>query len=304
MTGIVYSEKYYCDIGPHVFPTEKYSLLYEMLEQNGKLADDTVKLIEPRPATRAELALVHNEKYLDDALNARVTPATMRSELPVNREVIDAFLLSAGGTIVAAEHTAAEGRAINLGGGFHHAFADHAEGFCYFNDVAIAARKVLSEGRAGRIAIIDCDLHQGNGTAHIFRKDSRVFTFSIHQEHNYPVKQKSDLDIGLDDGVGDEEYLDRLSGALEHICEEFKPDYVFYLAGADPFTEDQLGLLELTHEGFRCRDDMVIGRFCGGRIPLCVVLAGGYSRDVRDTVKIHYGTCVRLIEAGMGREGE
>jgi acetoin utilization deacetylase AcuC-like enzyme len=268
-----------------------------MLEQSGKLAIDPVEVIEPRPATREELGLVHNEKYLDDALNARVTSSTIRSELPVERDVINAFLLSTGGTIVAAERAAGEGRGINLGGGYHHAFADHAEGFCYFNDVAIAARKLLSAEKATRIAIIDCDLHQGNGTAHIFRDDLNVFTFSIHQEHNYPVKQKSDLDIGLDDGVEDEEYLNRLGDALERIRDDFKPDYAFYLAGADPFLEDQLGSLQLTHEGFRRRDDMVTCLFCGGGIPLCVVLAGGYSRDVRDTVKIHYGTCVRLIEA-------
>jgi len=296
MTSIVYSDKYFCDIGPHVFPTEKYMLLYRMLVESGKLPSDRVQVLAPRSATREELALVHSEEYLDDALNARVTSATIRSELPVEKSVIEAFLLSTGGTVVAAEEAATKGRGINLGGGYHHAFADHAEGFCYFNDVAIAARKLLSGKKASRIAIVDCDLHQGNGTAYIFRDDSNVFTFSIHQEHNYPVKQKSDLDIGLEDGVGDEEYLKSLEGALTRIRNEFKPDYVFYLAGADPFVEDQLGRLELTHEGFRRRDEMVIGGFCGRDVRLCVVLAGGYSRDVNDTVKIHYATCVRLIE--------
>ena len=298
MTSIVYSDRYYCDIGLHVFPTEKYLLLYRMLEQNGKLDTGKVEVIEPRPVTRDELALVHDDVYLDDALNARSTPATIRSELPVEKDVIDAFLLSTGGTIMAAEHAASDGRGINLGGGYHHAFADHAEGFCYFNDVAIAARKLLSDGKAARIAIVDCDLHQGNGTAHIFRDDPSVFTFSIHQERNYPIKQQSDLDIGLDDGVENEEYLERLGGALECIIRDFKPDYAFYLAGADPFVEDQLGALRLTHEGFSRRDDMIVGGFRGEGIPLCVVLAGGYSRDVQDTVKIHYGTCVRLIEEG------
>lgn len=294
MTSIVYSERYYCDIGPHVFPTEKFRLVYEMLERNGKLGIDTVEVLEPRQATREELALVHEEQYLDDALNARTTPATMRSELPVEREVIEAFALSAGGTIVAAERAAAEGRSVNLGGGYHHAFADHAEGFCYFNDVAIAARKLSVDKKAARVAIVDCDLHQGNGTAYIFRDDPKVFTFSIHQEHNYPVKEKSDLDIGLDDGVGDDEYLEKLEGALGLIRQKFNPDFVFYLAGADPFVEDQLGALRLTHDGFGRRDDAVIGAFHG--VPLCAVLAGGYSRDVLDTVKIHYGTCVNLIE--------
>jgi acetoin utilization deacetylase AcuC-like enzyme len=296
MTAIVYSEKYYCDIGPHVFPTEKYRLVYEMLEQNGRLSGIGIDVLEPRPATREELALVHDDRYLDDALSARLTPSTFSSELPVERDVVDAFLLSTGGTLVAAERAAATGRGINLGGGYHHAFADHAEGFCFFNDVAVAVRKLISEWKAARVTVVDCDLHQGNGTAHIFREDPSVFTFSIHQEHNYPIKRRSDLDIGLDDGVGDDEYMQRLGDAIDRIMGEFAPDFAFYLAGADPFREDQLGALELTHEGFRRRDDLVVGAFSGAKIPLCVVLAGGYSRDVLDTVRIHYGTCVRLFE--------
>ncbi len=201
---------------------------------------------------------------------------------------------------MAAERAAVTRRAVNLGGGYHHAFADHAEGFCFFNDVAIASRKLLAERKANRIAVVDCDLHQGNGTAYIFQDEPNVFTFSIHQEHNYPVKERSDLDIGLDNGVGDDEYLKELGRAIEYIRTEFEPDFVFYLAGADPFEEDQLGALELTHEGFRRRDDMVIGTFCGDKIPVCVVLAGGYSRDVQDTVTIHYETCLRLFEEDRG----
>ncbi len=296
MTAVVYSVRYYCDIGVHVFPTKKFRLVFEMLEQNGFFGNKKIELIEPNPATQEELALVHTKKYLDDALNARFTPATFSSELPVKRDVIEAFRLSTGGTIVAADYAAVNGRAVNLGGGYHHAFADHAEGFCFFNDVAIASRKLLSEGKAHRIAIVDCDLHQGNGTAHIFRDEKNVFTFSIHQERNYPIKQRSDLDIGLDDGVGDEGYLEELRRAIDHIKENFRPDFVFYLAGADPFKEDQLGSLKLTHEGFRKRDEMVIGTFCKRGIPICIVLAGGYSRDVQDTVEIHYNTCLRLLE--------
>ncbi len=296
MTALVHSPLYYCDLGLHVFPTEKYGLLFEMLDRGGKLGLRGTELVEPRPASREELALVHDPAYLDDALNARLTPATFSSELPVKRNVIDAFLLSTGGTIMAAEHAAISGRAVNLAGGYHHAFADHAEGFCFFNDVAVASRKLLTEGKAARISIVDCDLHQGNGTAHIFRDEPSVFTFSIHQERNYPIKQRSDLDIGLDDGVGDDEYLEKLGGAIGRIQNEFAPDFVFYLAGADPFEEDQLGALRLTHDGFRRRDDMIIGAFSDAGVPLCVVLAGGYSRDVQDTVRIHYGTCVRLLE--------
>jgi len=296
MTAIVYSIRYDCDLGAHVFPTEKYRLVYEMLETTGKLASGDVRVLEPRAPESEELQLVHEAGYLDDALNARLTPATFSSELPVRRDIIDAFLLSTGGTLVAAENAAEDGRGVNLGGGFHHAFADHAEGFCFFNDVAIACRKMFAEKSASRIAVVDCDLHQGNGTAFIFRDEPNVFTFSIHQERNYPIKQQSDLDIGLGDGVGDEEYLDRLTGAIARIQNEFEPDFVFYLAGADPFKEDQLGALEITHEGFSRRDDIVIGTFCGGGIPFCAVLAGGYSRNVQDTVRIHYDMCVRLLE--------
>ncbi len=295
MLTIVYSHKYYCDVGAHVFPARKYRLVYEMLEENGKLAAGNVKVLEPRAPTPEELRLVHNEKYLDDVLHARMTPATFSSELPVKQSVVDAFLLSTGGTLVAADSATVTGRSINLGGGYHHAFPDHAEGFCLFNDVAIACRKFLNERKVAHIAIVDCDLHQGNGTAYIFKDEPNVFTFSIHQENNYPIKQQSDLDIGLDDGAGDEEYLEKLGGALDRIQSEFKPDFVFYLAGADPFRDDQLGGLKLTHEGFGRRDDMVIARFSKSKTPLCVVLAGGYSRDVWDTVKIHYNTCLRLI---------
>ena len=301
MITIVYSDKYYCDIGLHVFPSQKYRLVYEVLTRSGQLESGGIEVLEPKVPSIDELSLVHEEGYLDDVLNARLTPATFSSELPVKRDVVDAFLLSTGGTLVAAESAAAIGRSINLGGGYHHAFADHAEGFCLFNDVAIACRKLFKEKRASRIAVVDCDLHQGNGTAYIFRDEPRVFTFSIHQERNYPIKQRSDLDIGLDDDVGDAEYLERLGGAIEHIQKKFGPDFVFYLAGADPFEEDQLGALRLTHDGFRRRDDMVIGTFCGANVSVCVVLAGGYSRDVADTVRIHYNTCLRLFEADPNR---
>lgn len=296
MVTIVYSDRYFCVIGAHVFPAQKYRLVYRMLKKNEKLAGQKVQVLEPRFPTMEELRLVHTEKYLQDVLNARLTPETFSSELPLKRDVIEAFLLSTGGTLVAAEDAVKNGRSINLGGGFHHAFPEHAEGFCFFNDVAIAATKLLNEGAVSRIAVVDCDLHQGNGTAHIFRENKNVFTFSIHQENNYPVKQQSTLDIGLDDGVGDEEYIEKLRQGLELIEKDFKPDYVFYLAGADPFENDQLGGLRLTHAGFRKRDDLVIGLYGKKKIPLCVLLAGGYSIDVQDTVLIHYDTCVRLIE--------
>ncbi|MBI5118441.1 histone deacetylase [Candidatus Poribacteria bacterium] len=304
MTTIVYSDKYFANIGPHVFPAQKYRLVYDEIGKDGYLQSPSVQILQPRMPTRDELRFVHEDKYLDDVLGFRITPSTFSSELPMRREVVEAFLLSSGGTLVAAESAVTTKKSVNLGGGFHHAFPDHAEGFCFFNDVAMACRMLLKEKKATRIAIVDCDLHQGNGTAYIFRDEPNVFTFSIHQENNYPIKQTSDLDIGLDDGVGDDEYLKRLGGAIEQIQKEFRPDYVFYLAGADPFEDDQLGSLELTHEGFKRRDEMVVGTFCGADIPLCVVLAGGYSRDVRDTVRIHYNTCLRLFADDKDLKGE
>ena len=300
MLTVVYSDKYYCNIGNHVFPARKYRLVYEMLQREGKLTGKNVKVLEPRVPTQEELRLVHTEEYLHAALNSRVTWATFSSELPIRPDIIEAFLINTGGTLVASESALETGRSINLGGGFHHAFAEHAEGFCFFNDVAIAIRKLLAGQKASRIAIVDCDLHQGNGTAHIFSGEEKVFAFSIHQENNYPVKQKSSLDIGLDDGVGDEEYLEKLQVALEHIDKQFKPDYLFYIAGADPFKDDQLGGLKLTLEGFRRRDNAVIGFAKKNNIPLCVTLAGGYARDVLDTIRIHYQTCVRLLEESEG----
>ncbi len=295
MVSVVYSPAYYCILGAHVFPSHKYRLVYQMLEEYGALSKPNIRLLQPRVPSREELLLVHSEKYLDDILNVRLTPQTFSSELPIKKDTVDAFLLSTGGTLVASESALDTKRSINIGGGYHHAFPDHAEGFCLFNDVAIACRRLLARKPELRIAIVDCDLHQGNGTAYIFRKEKNVFTFSIHQENNYPVKQESDLDIGLDDGVGDDEYLKKLQEALDYIAQEFQPKYVFYLAGADPFEDDQLGALRVTTAGFRKRDDLVID-FCTQRtISLCVVLAGGYARDVRDTVRIHYNTCLRLF---------
>jgi acetoin utilization deacetylase AcuC-like enzyme len=183
------------------------------------------------------------------------------------------------------------GAGINVGGGFHHAYADMASGFCYINDLAVAIRVLQRDGLVRRAAVVDCDLHQGNGTAVIFQGDPDVFTFSIHQENLYPVKERSDLDIGLDDFTEDEEYLVRLEGALPRVLDEHRPEIVLYQAGADPYREDQLGSLRLTVQGLERRDRLVLEGCARRDIPSVVTLGGGYARKVSDTIAIHHQTC-------------
>ncbi|MGH7557986.1 MAG: histone deacetylase family protein, partial [Gemmatimonadota bacterium] len=236
---VVYSPAYEADIGPHVFPTEKYRGVLERLRSEGLR-----EVLEPEPSSREELIRVHASEYLDDLAALRWTPRTWRSELPISAEIVRWFELSCGGTTLAARRALEAGWAAHLGGGFHHAFADHAEGFCYLNDLAVAARTLLAEAAVERVAVIDVDVHQGNGTAAIFADDPSVFTFSIHQEDNYPVKERSDRDIGLlsydrsrpgSPYVTDELYLGLLGPAVEQILDRFGPDLVLYQAGADPF---------------------------------------------------------------------
>jgi acetoin utilization deacetylase AcuC-like enzyme len=211
--------------------------------------------------------------------------------------VADAMALACGGTLLAGRLALEHGSAGHLGGGFHHAFADHGEGFCLLNDVAVAARVLLGEGRVGRVAIVDLDVHHGNGTASIFAGDPDVFTFSMHQERNYPAdKPPSDLDVGLDDRTGDGAYLDALARHLPEALDG-SPDLVFYLAGADPYRDDQLGGLALTIEGLRRRDRMVLEAVQERGIPVAVVLAGGYAYRLEDTVRIHAATIEELVHA-------
>ena len=235
----IFSKKYYADIGLHVFPIKKYLLLHEKLVSESVMTEKNA--LEPQPASKGDVLLVHTEKYAKDLLGLRRTSNIMRSELPITQEILDAYLLATGGTILAAQKAMEEGISLNISGGFHHAFADHAEGFCYTNDTAIAIRRLQKDGIIQKAAVIDCDVHQGNGTAYIFQNDPNVFTFSIHQERNYPVKQRSDLDIGLDNFTDDETYMAHIERVTPKILDEFEPDIVLYLAGADPFTEDQLG---------------------------------------------------------------
>jgi acetoin utilization deacetylase AcuC-like enzyme len=272
-----------------VFPTVKFRLVRERLVAEGWVRDEEVAV--PPPATREELLRVHTPAYLDDLDHLRWSPRTLASELPLTREIVNAYVLAAGGTTAAARSAVAGGFGINLGGGFHHAYADRAEGFCYINDLAVAARVLQHEGLVRRAAVVDVDVHQGNGTAGIFAGDESVFTLSIHQEANYPVpKEPGDLDIGLADGTGDADYLAAVERALERVW-AFGPDLVLLQAGSDPYREDQLGGLALTLDGLEARDRRVLEGCAARGIPAVVTLGGGYARRLEDTVAIHAATC-------------
>jgi len=292
----VYSPGYYCDIGPHVFRTDKYRRLRDKMVKTGLVAAED--FLTPGPATREDLELVHTPRYLQDLLGGRYTPRTASSELPISKEIVDAFLLGAGGTVLACRLAATERTfAMNMAGGFHHAFPDWAEGFCYVNDVAMGIRRLRRDGLVQKAMVVDCDLHQGNGTAYVFQKEPEVFTFSIHEEDIFPVKRRSSLDIGLPSSCGGELYLSELERVLPIILERHRPEFVLYVAGADPYEKDQLGTLRLGIAHLKRRDEIVLGECAERGIPVAVTLAGGYAPNVEDTVQIHYGTAVTMVDS-------
>lgn len=247
---------------------------------------------EPLPATSEQLLRVHSPRYLEDLRACRWNERTAHSELPINKPIVDMFVLACGGTIRAAELALLHCCAVHGGGGFHHAFAEKAEGFCYLNDLAVAARAMQAEKDLKRIMIIDCDLHQGNGTAAIFREDDSVFTFSMHQRDLYPVKEESNVDIHLRNGTMDEEYLRQMIVHIPALLDDFRPEMVLYQAGADPYKHDQLGDLELTMEGLAQRDRLIYRWVVERKIPIAVTLGGGYAVRTADTVAIHVNTCL------------
>jgi acetoin utilization deacetylase AcuC-like enzyme len=303
---IVYSARYQIDIGPHVFPTSKYRLVLARLLASGLAGPSDV--VESNPATWDELALVHTAEYLSRMREGSVTAEELAQlELPWSPEVVDAFRTMVGGTVQAARvacgfdesGTRNSKLGIHIGGGLHHAFPNHGEGFCPFNDVAVAVRVLQAHG-IQRVAIIDLDVHHGNGTAFIFEADPRVFTFSMHQQHNYPIwKPRGSLDIGLPDGTADQTFLHHLERALPAVMAS-EPQCIFYLAGADPYEDDQLGGLGLTKHGLRERDRMVIGTVRRAGVPLVITLAGGYARNLEDTVAIHVATIEEARSWGVG----
>lgn len=284
---LVWSPHYKVDLFGHVFPVEKYELVRKELLSRRLFSEQD--FLEAEMPCMSDISLVHTNEYIEDLKNLRLTQRTYRSELPLTEEIVNAYMLAAGGTLLAANIALQEGICVHIGGGFHHAYPDHAEGFCYVNDTAVAIAKLRHEGRVERAVVIDCDLHQGNGTAFIFKDQSDVFTFSIHQENNYPPKEKSDLDIGLPDGADDRLYLDELR-VVSKVLDSSEFDICFYLAGADPYLGDMLGGLRVSKEGLRRRDEFVIGECWQRRLPVCVLLAGGYADDVMDVVEIHVNT--------------
>ena len=295
--AIVYSPQYKANIGSHVFPMEKYALISELLSSTG--IREKFEWFTPAPANLEDLLLVHTKEFIDSFFAVRMDKHTIPSELPLTQEIVDAYLLMTGGTIMAAELALDRGRAANIGGGFHHAMADHAEGFCYINDMAVAIRVLMKNKRINRSLVVDCDLHQGNGTAKIFQNEPRVFTFSIHQENLYPIKETSSLDIGLADFTRDEEYLFLLNDALKNIFTRFVPDIVIYQAGADPYEQDQLGLLRITKEGLAKRDKSVYETCSKKGVPVVTTLGGGYAIEIEDTVVIHYNSIKLLADQAL-----
>ena len=322
---LIYSDGYYLPIGQHVFPAEKYRRIRDRLLETG--VAEANDFLEPQPATDQDILLVHKAEYVNKLkTGALTTREEMELEVPFSPELVKAFWLAAGGSILAARQALADGVSVNIGGGFHHAFPDHGEGFCMIHDVAVAIRRLQRDDKIRTAMTVDCDVHQGNGTAAIFAGtrsasallpsagaltlDSlalnsalpgkirgahagEVFTISLHQHNNYPMsKPPSSIDVDLPDGIGDDDYLAWLDNALSSGLRQFEPDLLCYLAGADPYCKDQLGGLSLTIEGLKKRDELVFRIAHARNIPVMVTYAGGYAQKVEDTVTIHCNTII------------
>ncbi|MDZ7780552.1 MAG: histone deacetylase [Gemmatimonadota bacterium] len=294
--SLIWSPRYEVDIGAHVFPTRKYRLVRDRLIEGGTVAPDT--FTAPEPVDDETLGLAHTPEYLRKiAEDDFSTAERLQLEVPFSPELADAMRLCCGGTVLAAHRALEQGVAVHLGGGFHHAFADHGEGFCLLNDIAVATLALLEAGPARRVTVVDLDVHHGNGTAAILAGHDRVTTFSMHQENNYPaVKPPSDLDVGLPDRIEDDAYLDLLGRHLPRVLEP-APDLILYLAGADPYREDVLGGLSLSMEGLRTRDRVVLESAHRVGAGIAVTLAGGYAQHTDDTVAIHAATVDEAVSA-------
>jgi acetoin utilization deacetylase AcuC-like enzyme len=319
---LVYSDDYYLPIGAHVFPAEKYRRIHDRLLEIG--VAEASDFVTPQPASDQDILLVHTPQYVHKLKTGTLSAREeLEMEIPYSPELVRAFWLAAGGSILAADYALQNRVAINIGGGFHHAFPDHGEGFCMVHDVAVAIRRMQREGKITRAMTVDCDVHQGNGTAVIFaggRISTRplpstsastvnpaaparaihagdVFTISLHQENNYPAwKPPSSIDVDLPDETGDDDYLAWLDNALSSGLRQFEPELICYVAGADPYNEDQLGGLSLTIEGLKRRDELVFRVARARDIPVMVTFAGGYAQRVEDTVTIHCNTVIAARE--------
>ncbi|HBY61174.1 MAG TPA: histone deacetylase [Solibacterales bacterium] len=304
---LVYHEAYDLNFGSHVFPSTKYKLIRARLLRLGVAQPED--FVEPEPPPDEDLLLVHEPGWVERLKNGTLSfHEVLKLEVPYSRQMVNAYWLAAAGTTLAGRIALEHGVGYNVGGGFHHAFPGHGEGFCAINDVAVAIRRLQKDGLIEKALVIDCDVHHGNGTAAIFAGDKSVFTMSIHQLNNYPAeKPPSTIDIHLADGVADAEYLQKLKGPYEMAVSGFRPDLVMYVAGADPYMDDQLGGLSLTLEGLKARDRLVIDTALRYRAPVAITLAGGYAYELMDTVAIHYNTAVAakesLEEAGWRAAG-
>ena len=274
----------------HRFPMGKYLRLHERLLASGDFVHNDSRV--PKAASDVEITRAHCPQYLRRVVAGALSPAEIRAiGFPWSERMVERSRRSSGATLAAAREALTRGWSANLAGGTHHAFRSRGEGFCVFNDAAVTARAMQVEAGLQRIAIVDCDVHQGNGTASIFAGDDSVFTFSIHGARNFPFsKEASDLDIELADGTGDEEYLWHLERGLDETLERSRPQLAIYLAGADPYEGDRLGRLSLTKRGLARRDELVLGRLAARGIPVAIAMAGGYARDIEDSIEIHANT--------------
>ena len=298
---VVYHPNYDLNLGLHVFPSQKFRLIQLMLLKDEIAAP--ADFVLPWEATDEDLLRAHTPEWIEKLRKGTLTASEiMKLEVPYSPELAKAVWLAAGGSILAGQLALRDGFGCNLGGGFHHAYANHGEGFCAINDVAVAIRRLQADGAISRAMVVDTDVHHGNGTAHIFRDDDSVFTISIHQLNNYPAhKPSSDVDLNMADRVEDDEYLETLIPVVAESLEKFRPEIVFYVGGADPYCDDQLGGLMLTKEGLKERDKRVFAEARKRGVPVATTLAGGYARQVEDTVRIHVNTIVAAREVAEGK---
>ena len=298
---IYYTDHYVLPLPPgHRFPMQKYALLRERVQAAGLAGEDGLLL--PPAATDEEILRAHDPRYLARVVGGTLSPEEQkRIGFPWSPQMVERSRRSSGATLAAARAALHDGVGVNLAGGTHHAFRDRGEGYCVFNDAAIAALALQAEGRIRRAVIIDCDVHQGNGTASILAGDSAVFTFSIHGANNFPfTKEQSDLDIELPDGTGDAAYLEALEQCVCHALSAAQADLALYLSGADAFEGDRLGRLGLSKAGLSARDRLVFELCQSAGIPVAVAMAGGYGRRIEDTVDVHFET-VRLAHEVLAR---
>lgn len=296
---LVYHDRYDLNLGAHVFPSQKFRLIYEMLLREGLAKDED--FYRPDPASDEDILRVHTRDWVRKLKTGTLTASdVMRLEVPYSPELVEAVWLAVGGSILAGQIALRDGFGSNLSGGFHHAYPNHGEGFCAIHDVAVAIRRLQADGVIKKAIVVDTDVHHGNGTAAIFGDDPTVFTLSIHQLNNYPGhKPPSNVDLNMDDRVENDEYLATLIPSVRQALDSFRPDILFYVGGADPYCEDQLGGLSLTKEGLKERDHNVFEEARRRGIPVATTLAGGYARRLEDTVRIHVNTILAASEVAL-----